>query len=123
MEAHPFPLVIGVTMVFFISVAVFVVTNLITAVIVKNAMSIAADDSEHEAKQIEAKKKADLKVLADMFLELHENGSGDLSQEEFLKALDTKRIQELLYSMDMKNNEFVDIWNTLDDGDGHLTIK
>mmetsp|Transcript_54084 Transcript_54084/g.128811 ORF Transcript_54084/g.128811 Transcript_54084/m.128811 type:complete len:645 (-) Transcript_54084:135-2069(-) len=109
--------------IFFITVAVFVVSNLITAIIVENAFAIAQEDQDSLAKAIETQKKEDLKELAKLFLQLDEDGSGELSKQEFTEALRSKEVQELLVLLEMKVTEFMEAWEILDDGDGSLTIK
>mmetsp|Transcript_10483 Transcript_10483/g.22840 ORF Transcript_10483/g.22840 Transcript_10483/m.22840 type:complete len:251 (+) Transcript_10483:3-755(+) len=109
--------------VLFIFVAVFVFWNLITAVLVENAMSIANEDAQQQAKELEAKKKKDLRILADIFLEIDADGSGELSHEEFSDALDNPRVMKMMDLIEVKMEEVEEIWNVLDDGDGVLTIK
>mmetsp|Transcript_24223 Transcript_24223/g.68681 ORF Transcript_24223/g.68681 Transcript_24223/m.68681 type:complete len:571 (+) Transcript_24223:113-1825(+) len=108
---------------FFIMIAVFVFWNLITAVIVQNALSIANEDTQLKAKDLEAKKKQDLKVLADMFLEIDTDGSGELSTGEFFAALDNPKVRQMLELIGVKVEEMHEVWRVLDDGDGFLTVK
>jgi len=108
---------------FFIMIAVFVFWNLITAVIVQNALSIANQDTQLKAKDLEAKKKQDLKVLADMFLEIDTDGSGELSTGEFFAALDNPKVRQMLELIGVKVEEMHEVWSALDDGDGFLTVK
>merc|ERR1712151_472196 len=107
----------------FIGLGVFVFWNLITAIIVENALSIAKEDSAHQAKEIENAKKRELKALADLFLEIDKDGSGELTYEEFHGSLDNKKVQQTLTLLELKKEELCDVWDTLDDGDGLLTIK
>jgi len=114
---------LGLFFVAFVGIAVFIFWNLITAIIVENAFTIAQSDSAHQAKEIEHQKKRDLKVLADLFLEIDKDGSGELTSEEFFGALHNKKVKQMLDLLELKVDELEDVWNTLDDGDGLLTIK
>eukprot|EP00416_Gambierdiscus_australes_P033977 CAMPEP_0171101336 /NCGR_PEP_ID=MMETSP0766_2-20121228/54687_1 /TAXON_ID=439317 /ORGANISM="Gambierdiscus australes, Strain CAWD 149" /LENGTH=588 /DNA_ID=CAMNT_0011561365 /DNA_START=87 /DNA_END=1853 /DNA_ORIENTATION=+ len=107
----------------FIGIAVFIFWNLITAIIVENAFSIASEDSAHQAKEVELQKKRELKVLADLFLEIDKDGSGELNEEEFWGALKNKKVRQMIDLMELKSSELEEVWKTLDDGDGVLTIK
>lgn len=108
----------------FIMIGVFVFWNLITAVIVENAMSIANEDAQQKAKDAEIKKKQELKVLADLFLEIDEDGSGELSTDEFFGALQRNpRVKNMLQVLELREEDMEEVWNVLDDGDGVLTIK
>jgi len=107
----------------FITVSVFVFWNLITAVIVGSAMDMAAQDTTAQAKALEAQKKQQLKALADIFLEIDTDGSGELTAKEFDAAMDIPKVQQLLTILGYKMSEMKDLWDILDDGDGSLTIK
>jgi hypothetical protein len=109
--------------VFFITVGVFIVMNLVTAIIVENANCIKKEDTESEAKEAEQKKKDDLKLLSQLFMEIDLDGSGELSREEFFSSLKNKKVKQMLDIMEMKVVELEEVWEVLDDGDGLLTIK
>merc|ERR1719277_273603 len=104
--------------VVFIGLGVFVFWNLITAVIVENAFSIAKEDSAHQAKEAEMDKKRELKELANLFLEIDKDGSGELTTEEFFGAMRNKKVQNMIALLELKPQELEDVWNILDDGDG-----
>mmetsp|Transcript_93572 Transcript_93572/g.260059 ORF Transcript_93572/g.260059 Transcript_93572/m.260059 type:complete len:229 (-) Transcript_93572:77-763(-) len=104
-------------------VAVFVFWNLITAIIVENAMAIAKDDKQQQAKDVEAQKKKDLRVLADIFLEIDEDGSGELSADEFFGSLEKPNVVQLLAILELQVSDMKDVWDVLNDGSDVLTIK
>jgi len=109
--------------IFYIMVAVFVFWNLITAVIVENAFNIAKEDTAHRAKDAEVKKKRELKELADLFLEIDKDGSGELTDVEFFSALKNKKVKQMMDLLELKESELREVWDVLDDGDQLLTIK
>jgi len=109
--------------VFFIAVGVFVVMNLVTAIIVDTAQNIVKQDTEQQAKEEENKKRRDLKLLSELFMEIDLDGSGELSRQEFFTSLKNVKVKQMLTVMDMKVGELEETWEVLDDGDGLLTIK
>jgi len=109
--------------VFFITVGVFIVMNLVTAIIVENAFSIVREDTESQAKEIENKKKNELRMLSDLFMEIDMDGSGELSKDELFSSMKNKKVKQMLDTLEMQVSELLEIWDVLDDGDGLLTIK
>jgi len=109
--------------ILFITVGVFIVMNLVTAIIVDNAFKNRQDDHESRCKDEEERKRSDLKMLAELFMEIDLDGSGELSKEEFFGSLRNPKVQSMLDILEMKVIELTEIWEVLDDGDGLLTIK
>jgi len=107
----------------FIGLGVFVFWNLITAIIVETAFSIAESDANSQARELEMKKKAELASLAEIFLEIDVDGSGELTSDEFFGALRNKKVKQMLDVLDVQASELEEVWYVLDDGDGLLTIK
>ena len=56
--------------------------NLVTAIIVENAFAIVREDTESQAKEADNKKRSELKLLADLFMEIDLDGSGELTKDE-----------------------------------------
>lgn len=113
---------LGLFFVFFVTVAVFVVMNLVTAVIVENAFAIAKDDQEQAAKMQETQKKRELKSLSELFQEIDLDGSGKLTKKEFMTALSNPRVTHKLLLLEMAQQDLIEAWELLDDGDGELDI-
>eukprot|EP00438_Fugacium_kawagutii_P007946 Skav201867 [mRNA] locus=scaffold2174:32254:38762:- [translate_table: standard] len=66
----------------YIAVAVFVLMNLVTAIIVENAMSASKMDENEKLKQMEDFKKKELKELEHLFYLMDADGDGTLDWEE-----------------------------------------
>lgn len=108
--------------VMYIAIAVFVFWNLVTAMIIDNAMGLAEQDQQNQAAEMEEDKKQELKQLARIFLELDEEGHGKLTIHEFLNAAKNKKVMQMLEVMAIDFSELQAVWNVLDDGDGELTV-
>eukprot|EP00927_Polykrikos_kofoidii_P074543 TRINITY_DN70544_c0_g1_i1.p1 TRINITY_DN70544_c0_g1~~TRINITY_DN70544_c0_g1_i1.p1 ORF type:complete len:596 (-),score=120.54 TRINITY_DN70544_c0_g1_i1:132-1745(-) len=106
----------------FIGIGVFVFWNLITAIIVDSAFRIAKEDASSQAKTAEEDKRLELKRLADIFLEIDTDRSGNLTRQEFFSELENKKVKQMLDLLDLSKDELTRIWDILDDGDGELTI-
>ncbi|EER12988.1 hypothetical protein Pmar_PMAR019517 [Perkinsus marinus ATCC 50983] len=114
--------------VFFVAVilcVVMVLMNLITAVIVENAFSIAKADAEEQAKIREREKQNDMNSLAQLFNDLDADGSGELSFDEFQEAvLYNTTVQNKLKVLDLEPSEMEELWTILDvSGDGSLSVE
>lgn len=109
--------------VLFIAIGGFVLLNLIVAIIFQNAQRIRVEDEDARANQILEEKKRDLNDLADLFLEIDVDGSGEISREEFFSALGNRKVTQILDVLEMKVSELQETWEVLDDGDGRLNIK
>jgi len=122
MEKQPH---LGPFFIAFVLLTVFVFWNLITAVIVETAFAIAKQDQESLAKEIQREKMDELKMLADIFLEIDKDGSGDLNKYEFFGALDNPKVCNMIQILDLSRRDLQDTWEILDmaDQDGKLTIK
>mmetsp|Transcript_37578 Transcript_37578/g.88346 ORF Transcript_37578/g.88346 Transcript_37578/m.88346 type:complete len:548 (+) Transcript_37578:102-1745(+) len=107
----------------FIGIGVFVFWNLITAIIVETAFAISDSDASSQAREMEMEKKAELASLAEIFLEIDLDGSGELTSDEFFSALRNKKVKQMLDVLDVQANELEEVWYVLDDGDDLLTIK
>lgn len=120
MKTEPF---LALFFILFVTIGVFIVMNLITAMIVNNAFRIVSEDKDAEAKEEELKKKKELKKLSELFMEMDQDCSGELTTNEFFGSLQNKQVIQLLQTMDMRVSELEEVWDVLDDGDGLLTIK
>ncbi|EER20647.1 hypothetical protein Pmar_PMAR004311 [Perkinsus marinus ATCC 50983] len=107
----------------FISIAYFVLMNLITAVIVEHAFSIAKEDDEHHAIEMERNRAREAAELGYLFTELDTDGSGELSREEFEEALRGRRVVHKLALLDVDAHELQEVWHMLAKGDGSLSVE
>lgn len=80
----------------FISIAVFVLVNLITAVIVENAFSSSKADEADMAVVMLREKEREVEELKDLFLDCDKDGSGELTKTEFFEAVARPKIRQKL---------------------------
>lgn len=106
----------------YVAVAVIVFMNLVTAVIVKNALSHSKQDEETLLAQKDSEQKSLLKTFRCLFEVMDEDDSGTLTLEEFQGAFETKEVATKLKLLGFKEEDCQVIFNLLDEGDGCLTI-
>eukprot|EP00746_Dinoflagellata_sp_MGD_P133371 gnl/MRDRNA2_/MRDRNA2_67064_c0_seq1.p1 gnl/MRDRNA2_/MRDRNA2_67064_c0~~gnl/MRDRNA2_/MRDRNA2_67064_c0_seq1.p1 ORF type:complete len:501 (+),score=98.39 gnl/MRDRNA2_/MRDRNA2_67064_c0_seq1:2-1504(+) len=122
MEVAPY---MWVYFVAYIAVAMMVLMNLVTAIIVENAMQTAEADKENILKTLKERRHEDLKLLEKMFQALDRDGSGVLHKEEFNKAVqDHDTIRQHLRLLGFSEEDFLDLFRDIDaNEDGSVTVK
>lgn len=107
----------------FITVACFLLMNLITSVIVHEAFEHGKEDKEEKAKEKEEEKKAAAIELSELFANMDEDGSGAISKVELVRAWKTRKVREKFRKLEIGKKELVILWTALDDGDGELNTQ
>ncbi|CAE8604094.1 unnamed protein product [Polarella glacialis] len=105
----------------FMGIAGIVLVNLMTAVVVKQAFDSQEQDEEAAALLKVEEQAKQHGELMEMFYSLDEDGSGDLSREEFTDVLDDVLFIRQMKTLDIDLEELPDIFDILDDGDGKVT--
>jgi len=104
----------------YIAVADFVLMNLVTAIIVDNAVSKSANDQEQRLQELEKARQAELNTLQDIFKLMDENGDGTLSWDEFTSAFEDEDIRKQWRLLDVGPDECKGLFQLLDTGDGQI---
>merc|ERR1719316_1162798 len=107
----------------FIAISVFVLVNLITAVIVENAFDSSRADDMDMAVVMQREKEREVDELKDLFLECDQDGSGELTKTEFFEAVAKPKIKQKLTVLEIQTSEVNELWDILDDGDGQLSAE
>ncbi|CAE7846227.1 Cacna1h, partial [Symbiodinium microadriaticum] len=107
----------------YIAVAVFVLMNLVTAIIVENAMSASRMDEDQRLKQMEEVKRKELKELEQLFYLMDADGDGTLDWEEFENAFHDEEMSRKWRLLDFQPEECKELFDLLDDGDGGIETK
>jgi len=107
----------------YIGVAVFVLMNLVTAIIVDNAVTKSRNDVDHELRMKEYNKSKDLKELQKLFGMMDADGSGTLSWDEFKESFGNAEMTRRWKMLDFRPEECRDIFDLLDMGQGEIETQ
>merc|ERR1719460_330668 len=94
--------------------------NLVTAIIVENAVTNSAKDEDQALKQREKKQLGELKQLEHLFKLMDSDGSGTLSWDEFKDAFEDPEMTRKWKLLDFEPEECKELFGLLDDGDGEI---
>lgn len=124
MVARPVIQVQPWTWVFFVAfqaVAMLVLLNLVTAVIVENALEISKQDREMRLAQLREDQEQAASCLGDLFRELDVDNSGSIVRAEYVAAYKNRRVMEQLQLLGFVENDFPQLFDLIDmDGDGRV---
>jgi len=104
----------------FMGLAGIVLSELMTAIVIRNSFDAAAGDTEAI---LRGKQIRDHKIrteLQQMFTDLDEDNSGYLSIEEFMDCMDDFAFVRKMKMLDIDLEELPDIYEIIDDGDGQV---
>jgi len=104
----------------YVAVACLVLMNLVTAIIVENAMEISRNDHEQLIQEREAKQRKEVKQLRNLFKLMDLDGSGTLCWEEFKSSFDDADMSKRWMLLDFKQEDCRELFRLLDDGDGEI---
>lgn len=116
---------IGFFLMFYMSIGMFVLLNLITAVIIDEALVNAKEDEKDVALEAERKKEEELEDLGRFFMDLDKDGSGSLTRSELFEAIANDKVRAKLRALEIMPQDIDELWDILDDdnGDGELSIE
>jgi uncharacterized membrane protein len=107
----------------YIAIAVIVMMNLVTAVIVENALKNSQKDADALLKEKEKRKKIELARFQQVFEQLDADGDGELSWLEFESAFEDKQLSGQLRLLGIDPQNCAEIFHLLDSGDGVISVK
>mmetsp|Transcript_40466 Transcript_40466/g.116979 ORF Transcript_40466/g.116979 Transcript_40466/m.116979 type:complete len:609 (-) Transcript_40466:23-1849(-) len=107
----------------YIAVAVFVLMNLVTALIVENAMETSKANHDHMVTEREVKRQKDIDRMRKLFKSMDTDGGGTLSWEEFSMSFDDPDLGKIWKVLDIDQKDAWELFQLLDDGDGEITIN
>jgi Ca2+-binding EF-hand superfamily protein len=107
----------------YIAIAVIVMMNLVTAVIVENALKNSQKDAAELLQEKEKEKKHKLSHFKQVFADMDVNGDGELSWEEFASSFEDKELSTELRVLGIEPESCREIFNMLDTGDGVLSVE
>lgn len=107
----------------FAALTAFILLNLVTAVVVQQALQRFADDENELVQELALQRKVELKELEMMFNDLDEDGNGHLHLEEFKEAFREPVFKQKLTLLGLKEKQVVQLFHMLDtDGEGALPL-
>lgn len=123
---HPLMNYVGWSWLFFyayISVAVIVLLNLVTAIIVDNAIAKSRKDERQALAEKESHKKRLLDQFRSLFELIDVDGDGLLTLHEFESAFDVPEVATKLKMLDFDPESLRELFHLLDNGDGSLSLE
>merc|ERR1719203_330103 len=87
--------------VVFISIAEFVLMNLITAVIVEHAFAESKNEQNEIAAELENEMEKELHELQYLFSRMDVDGDHMLTREEFTRAMESQKVSQKLQKLDI----------------------
>jgi len=109
--------------IIFISIAVFVLMNLVTAIIVEHAFSNSKADEEDRAVRMEREKGKELEELRSFFELMDQDKSGTITRAELFAAAEQRKVRQKLRALNIMPRDMEELWEILDDGDGELDVE
>merc|ERR1719330_1751294 len=94
--------------------------NLVTAIIVENALSNSHQDHDHAVQEMERKNQENLRGLQALFELMDEDGNGTLSWDEFKKSFEDEAMRSKWMLLDFHPRDCQELFKMLDDGDGEI---
>eukprot|EP00927_Polykrikos_kofoidii_P082326 TRINITY_DN8165_c0_g1_i13.p1 TRINITY_DN8165_c0_g1~~TRINITY_DN8165_c0_g1_i13.p1 ORF type:complete len:689 (+),score=113.36 TRINITY_DN8165_c0_g1_i13:58-2124(+) len=104
----------------YIAVAVFVLMNLVTAIIVDNAMMQSKDDEFYLRQKKDAQRQKDLKELKRLFMMTDTDSSGTICWNEFEESFRDTTVANKWALLDFQPEDCHELFRLLDDGDGEI---
>lgn len=117
--------VVWVFFIIYVAIAMLVLLNLVTAVIVENALDISKQDEKQKLIEIEKVKKTQIASLRRIFAALDIDGSGAIDESEFIKACtNNQEIMNKFRLLDFDDGEILNLFKDLEvSSDGLLTLE
>jgi len=107
---------------FYIALVVFVLMNLVTAIIVDNALKRSREDEKEIHQQRKKEQKKAEKRCRRLFDAIDEDGDQNLTIEELKNACEDPWLGRQLQVLDITNDNADEIFKMMDTGDGLLSL-
>jgi hypothetical protein len=108
----------------YVSVVVFALTRIISALFLKETLQIAANDQESQAQEQEKKKKVYVKKLRAIYNAADTSGDGMINEKEFGQMLKNPTVNVVLKMLDVDMHDAGELFHLLDShGTGEITFE
>mmetsp|Transcript_81813 Transcript_81813/g.249985 ORF Transcript_81813/g.249985 Transcript_81813/m.249985 type:complete len:634 (-) Transcript_81813:271-2172(-) len=105
----------------YVTVVVFAITRIITALFLKDTLQTASEDHEMMLREQQAKKEKCTQKLKGLFSLADTSGDGMISLVEFKDMLHNPAVVTAFASLDLQVEEVMSLFHVLDDGDGMVS--
>jgi hypothetical protein len=113
----------GFVAVIYISLVVFAVIRVISAIFLKQTLQVASKDADMQASESRAKTKENSKKLLGVFQSLDADNTGQLSREEFMQVTAHPDVMALMASFELATHDVKGLFDLLDNGHGVITYN
>lgn len=107
----------------YITIVVFAVTRIVTAIFLKETLANAANDAALQLAETKRMARGLQSKFEELFRSLDGDGSESISFSEFTTAMSYPSVQQYLSTLDLKVQDCAQLFEILDDGDGKITIS
>lgn len=107
----------------YIAVGVFVLMNLVTAIIVENALSSSKNDEERKLLEKDKETRQEVAKLHRLFHAMDTDGDGTLSWGEFQASFADPKTADKWRLLDFKPEDCAELFRLLDTGDGSIDTE
>jgi voltage-gated sodium channel len=123
--AMKFQPAVWIFFIVYVAVAMLVLLNLVTAVIVENALAISKQDEKQKLLELHQTKKAQIASLKRIFSALDADGSGAIDESEFIEACTNRQeIMNKFRLLDFDEQEILNLFKDLEvSSDGLLSLE
>jgi len=104
----------------YIALACLVLMNLVTAIIVENAMDSSRNDHEQQMQEKTVRQKGEMQELRKLFTLMDADGSGTLCWDEFKDSFEDHKMAQKWMLLDFGPDECRQLFALLDDGHGEI---
>lgn len=114
----------SIFVMFYISVVVFALTRIISALFLKETLDIASKDAQMQASQMAKQREHHINKLREIFNAADVSEDGELTKQEFALITHNPASTVVLKMLDMETHDANEMFEILDhDGNGRITFE
>mmetsp|Transcript_60501 Transcript_60501/g.139555 ORF Transcript_60501/g.139555 Transcript_60501/m.139555 type:complete len:561 (+) Transcript_60501:265-1947(+) len=116
--------IMWILFVAFVAAGTLVLLNLVTAVIVDNALEISKEDEQEQLRVKRLEEAKTFRRLEVLFAEMDQDESGELTIEELHSSFEKQQVKDKFHLLDIDEGKVRELFSLLDiTGDGELSLK
>lgn len=106
----------------YVTVIVFAIIRVITAVFLKDTLDAAHNDAEHLVAEALRKKAEYVEKLESVFQQIDDSGQGMITEARLNEILQDPKVAVYFQTLDLDVHEGTALFHILDNGDGEVTL-